>query len=299
MTQQATSIHGSIVALVTPMHHDGSVDWDALKKLVEWHIEQGTHSIVAVGTTGESATLDVEEHAQVIEAVIRAAAGRIPIIAGTGANSTREAIELTETARKLGADAALLVTPYYNKPTQEGLYQHYKAVAEAVDLPQILYNVPGRTGVDMHNDTVIRLADVDRIVGIKDATGDLNRGHDLINRLNQKIAVYSGDDATAYRLILLGAQGNISVTANVAPGVMSQVCEAAKAGNREEAEQLNNSIAVLHQILFCESNPIPVKWALSDMGLIGTGIRLPLTVLAESYQPQVHQALLDSGVIVR
>lgn len=299
MTQQATSIHGSIVALVTPMHHDGSVDWDALKKLVEWHIEQGTHSIVAVGTTGESATLDVEEHAQVIEAVIKAAAGRIPIIAGTGANSTREAIELTETARKLGADAALLVTPYYNKPTQEGLYQHYKAVAEAVDLPQILYNVPGRTGVDMHNDTVIRLADVDRIVGIKDATGDLNRGHDLINRLNQKIAVFSGDDATAYRLILLGAQGNISVTANVAPGVMSQVCEAAKAGNREEAEQLNNSIAVLHQILFCESNPIPVKWALSDMGLIGTGIRLPLTVLAESYQPQVHQALLDSGVIVR
>jgi 4-hydroxy-tetrahydrodipicolinate synthase len=299
MTQQATTIHGSIVALVTPMHHDGSVDWDALKKLVEWHIEQGTHSIVAVGTTGESATLDVEEHAQVIEAVIKAVAGRIPVIAGTGANSTREAIELTETARKLGADAALLVTPYYNKPTQEGLYQHYKAVAEAVDLPQILYNVPGRTGVDMHNDTVIRLADVDRIVGIKDATGDLNRGHDLINRLNQKIAVYSGDDATAYRLILLGAQGNISVTANVAPGVMSQVCEAAKAGNREQAEQLNNSIAVLHQVLFCESNPIPVKWALSDMGLIGTGIRLPLTVLAESYQPLIHQALLDSGVIAR
>lgn len=299
MTQQATTIHGSIVALVTPMHHDGSVDWDALKKLVEWHIEQGTHSIVAVGTTGESATLDVEEHAQVIEAVINAVAGRIPVIAGTGANSTREAIELTETARKLGADAALLVTPYYNKPTQEGLYQHYKTVAEAVDLPQILYNVPGRTGVDMHNDTVIRLADVDRIVGIKDATGDLNRGHDLINRLNQKIAVYSGDDATAYRLILLGAQGNISVTANVAPGVMSQVCEAAKAGNREQAEQLNNSIAVLHQVLFCESNPIPVKWALSDMGLIGTGIRLPLTVLAESYQPLIHQALLDSGVIAR
>lgn len=297
MTQQATSIHGSIVALVTPMLNDGSVDWDALKKLVEWHIAQGTHSIVAVGTTGESATLDVEEHAQVIEAVIKAAAGRIPVIAGTGANSTREAIELTETARKLGADAALLVTPYYNKPTQEGLYQHYKAIAEAVDLPQILYNVPGRTGVDMHNDTVIRLADVDHIVGIKDATGDLNRGHDLINRLNQKIAVYSGDDATAYRLILLGAQGNISVTANVAPGVMSQVCQAALAGNHEQAEQLNNSVAVLHQILFCESNPIPVKWALNDMGLIGTGIRLPLTVLAESYQPQVHQALLDSGVI--
>lgn len=299
MTQQATPIHGSIVALVTPMLNDGSVDWDALNKLVEWHIAQGTHAIVAVGTTGESATLDVEEHAQVIEAVIKAVAGRIAVIAGTGANSTREAIELTETARKLGADAALLVTPYYNKPTQEGLYQHYKAIAEAVDLPQILYNVPGRTGVDMHNDTVIRLAAVERIVGIKDATGDLNRGHDLITRLNQKIAVYSGDDATAYRLILLGAQGNISVTANVAPRVMSQVCEAAQTGNREQAEQLNNSIAMLHQVLFCESNPIPVKWALSDMGLIGTGIRLPLTVLAESYQPLIHQALLDSGVIAR
>lgn len=299
MTQQATPIHGSIVALVTPMLNDGGVDWDALNKLVEWHIAQGTHGIVAVGTTGESATLDVEEHAQVIEAVIKAVAGRIPVIAGTGANSTREAIELTETARKLGADAALLVTPYYNKPTQEGLYQHYKAIAEAVDLPQILYNVPGRTGVDMHNDTVIRLAAVERIVGIKDATGDLNRGHDLITRLNQKIAVYSGDDATAYRLILLGAQGNISVTANVAPQVMSQVCEAAQTGNREQAEQLNNSIAMLHQVLFCESNPIPVKWALSDMGLIGTGIRLPLTVLAESYQPLIHQALLDSGVIAR
>ncbi|RYY78413.1 MAG: 4-hydroxy-tetrahydrodipicolinate synthase [Moraxellaceae bacterium] len=299
MTQQATPIHGSIVALVTPMLNDGSVDWDALNKLVEWHIAQGTHAIVAVGTTGESATLDVEEHAQVIEAVIKAVAGRIPVIAGTGANSTREAIELTETARKLGADAALLVTPYYNKPTQEGLYQHYKAIAEAVDLPQILYNVPGRTGVDMHNDTVIRLAALERIVGIKDATGDLNRGHDLITRLNQRIAVYSGDDATAYRLILLGAQGNISVTANVAPGVMSQVCEAAQTGNREQAEQLNNSIAMLHQVLFCESNPIPVKWALSDMGLIGTGIRLPLTVLAESYQPLIHEALLDSGVIAR
>jgi 4-hydroxy-tetrahydrodipicolinate synthase len=299
MTQQATTIHGSIVALVTPMLNDGSVDWDVLKKLVEWHIEQGTHGIVAVGTTGESATLDMEEHAQVIEAVIKAVAGRVSVIAGTGANSTREAIELTETARTLGADAALLVTPYYNKPTQEGLYQHHKAIAEAVAIPQILYNVPGRTGVDMHNDTVIRLAEIDRIVGIKDATGDLNRGHDLINRLNGKITVYSGDDATAYRLMLLGAQGNISVTANVAPRIMSQVCEAALAGNRELAEQLNNSVAVLHQILFCESNPIPVKWALSDMGLIGTGIRLPLTVLAETHQPLIHQALLDCGIIAR
>lgn len=297
MTQRATPIRGSIPALVTPMFKDGSLDWDGLKKLVEWHIEQGTNSLVAVGTTGESATLDVDEHAKVIEEVIKTVNGRIPVIAGTGANSTREAIELTNTAKRLGADAALLVTPYYNKPTQEGLYQHYKAVAEAVDLPQILYNVPGRTGVDMHNDTVLRLADVDNIVGIKDATGDLVRGEDLITRLNGRIAVYSGDDATAYELILKGAQGNISVTANVAPAVMSQICAAALAGNREQAEQLNNSIQQLHQILFCESNPIPVKWALADMGKIDTGIRLPLTVLAESYQAQVHQALVDAGVL--
>ncbi len=299
MTQQAPLIHGSIVALVTPMLNDGSVDWAALKKLVDWHVEQGTHAIVAVGTTGESATLDMQEHAQVIQAVIEAANGRIPVIAGTGANSTREAIELTQAAKDLGASAALLVTPYYNKPTQEGLYQHHKAIAEAVDLPQILYNVPGRTGVDMSNDTIVRLSAIGGIIGVKDATGDLNRGHDLINRVPKDFAVYSGDDATAYRLILLGAKGNISVTANVAPNVMSQMCEAALAGNREEAEQLNNSIAILHQILFCESNPIPVKWALSDMGMFGTGIRLPLTVLAESYQPQIHQALIDSGILTR
>lgn len=299
MTQQAPLIHGSIVALVTPMLNDGSVDWAALKKLVEWHIEQGTHAIVAVGTTGESATLDMQEHAQVIQAVIQAANGRLPVIAGTGANSTREAIELTQAAKDLGAAAALLVTPYYNKPTQEGLYQHHKAIAEAVDLPQILYNVPGRTGVDMSNDTIVRLSAIDGIIGVKDATGDLNRGHDLINRVSKDFAVYSGDDATAYRLMLLGARGNISVTANVAPHVMSQMCEVALAGNREQAEQLNNSIAILHQILFCESNPIPVKWALSDMGMFGTGIRLPLTVLDQSYQPQIHQALLDCGILTR
>lgn len=297
MTQYATPIHGSIVALVTPMLENGAVDWNGLKQLVEWHIEQGTHSLVAVGTTGESATLDVEEHARVIEEVVKTANGRVPVIAGTGANSTREAIELTKTAKQLGADAALLVTPYYNKPTQEGLYQHHKAIAEAVELPQLLYNVPGRTGVDMSNDTIIRLAEVDNIVGVKDATGDLNRGHDLIQRLNGKIAVFSGDDATAYRLILLGARGNISVTANVAPNAMSQVCEAALRGNRELAEQLNNTIQELHQILFCESNPIPVKWALADMGKITTGIRLPLTVLAEAYRPQVHQALVVAGVL--
>lgn len=299
MTQHAPSIHGSIVALVTPMLNDGSVDWAALKKLVDWHVAQGTHGLVAVGTTGESATLDMDEHAQVIEATIRAADGRVPVIAGTGANSTREAIELTKTAKELGAAAALLVTPYYNKPTQEGLYQHHKAIAEAVDLAQILYNVPGRTGVDMSNDTVVRLSAIDGIIGVKDATGDLNRGHDLISRVPKNFAVYSGDDATAYRLMLLGAKGNISVTANVAPHIMSQVCDAALAGDRETAEQLNNSIAPLHQILFCESNPIPVKWALSDMGMLGTGIRLPLTVLADAFQPQVHQALVDCGILTR
>ena len=217
MTQLAQNIQGSIVAIVTPMFEDGSVDWKGLEKLVEWHIQQGTNSIVAVGTTGEASTLSMEEHTQVIKEVIRVANKRIPIIAGTGANSTREAIELTKAAKELGADAALLVTPYYNKPTQEGLYQHYKAIAEAVDIPQILYNVPGRTGVDMQNDTVIRLADVKNIIGIKDATGDVPRGQALIEGLNGKMAVYSGDDETAWELILLGAKGNISVTANVAP----------------------------------------------------------------------------------
>lgn len=295
--QQYQAIQGSLVALVTPMFEDGSLDWAALDQLVDWHIAQGTHGLVAVGTTGESATLDVTEHAQVIERVIARAAGRVSVIAGTGANSTREAIELTETARRLGADAALLVTPYYNKPTQEGLYRHYRAVAEAVDLPQMLYNVPGRTGVDMVNDTVLRLADVDNIFSIKDATGDLNRGHDLIQRLQGRLAVFSGDDATAWQLILLGARGNVSVTANVAPRIMSQICSAALNGDSTQAETLNDRISVLHHVLFCESNPIPVKWALADMGLIKTGIRLPLTVLADNCQAQVHQALMDSGML--
>lgn len=296
-------IHGSIVAIVTPMLEDGLVDYDALTKLVEWHIAEGTDGIVAVGTTGESATLDVVEHSSVIEHVIKVAAKRIAIIAGTGANSTREAIELTQTAKSLGADAALLVTPYYNKPTQEGLYRHYRAIAEAVDLPQMLYNVPGRTGVDMHNDTVVRLAEVDGIFAIKDATGDLTRGLDLITRLNALpnggMDVFSGDDATAYRLIGLGAKGNISVTANVAPRLMHEICAAAAAGDSAKAEQLNHEIAILHQILFCESNPIPVKWALSDMGKIGLGTRLPLTVLAAELQPVVHAALLETGVLSR
>ena len=297
MTQLAQNIQGSIVAIVTPMFEDGSVDWKSLEKLVEWHIQQGTHSIVAVGTTGEASTLSMEEHTQVIKEVIRVANKRIPIIAGTGANSTREAIELTKAAKELGADAALLVTPYYNKPTQEGLYQHYKAIAEAVDIPQILYNVPGRTGVDMQNETVIRLADVKNIVGIKDATGDVPRGQALIEGLNNKIAVYSGDDETAWELILLGAKGNISVTANVAPKQMSEICEAALAGDKAKAQSLNQQIANLHNILFCESNPIPVKWALHEMGLIGTGIRLPLTPLAEKYRAPLREAFVAAGII--
>ncbi|MEQ1452743.1 4-hydroxy-tetrahydrodipicolinate synthase [Acinetobacter seifertii] len=297
MTQQAQTIQGSIVAIVTPMLKDGGVDWKGLEKLVEWHIEQGTNSIVAVGTTGEASTLSMEEHTQVIKEIIRVANKRIPIIAGTGANSTREAIELTKAAKDLGADAALLVTPYYNKPTQEGLFQHYKAVAEAVELPLILYNVPGRTGVDLSNDTAVRLAEIPNIVGIKDATGDVPRGKGLIDALNGKMAVYSGDDETAWELMLLGADGNISVTANIAPKAMSEVCAVAIAKDEPQAKTLNNKIANLHNILFCESNPIPVKWALHEMGLIDTGIRLPLTPLAEQYREPLRNALKDAGII--
>ena len=290
-------IVGSLVALVTPMNPDGSVDWEALKRLVEWHVAEGTHGIVAVGTTGESATLDVEEHLAVVRCVVETAAGRLAVIAGTGANATREAIELTREAALLGVDAALLVTPYYNKPTQEGLYQHYKAIAEAVPLPQILYNVPGRTGVDMQNATVARLAGVPNIVGIKDATGDLVRGSELIKLVGDRMAVYSGDDATAIELILLGGKGNISVTANVAPGVMAEACEAALAGDASRARELTGRVAELHQVLFIESNPIPVKWALAEMGRMGLGTRLPLTVLSAEAQPRVRAALVAGGVL--
>lgn len=290
-------ILGSLVALATPMNPDGAVDYDALKRLVEWHVAEGTHGIVAVGTTGESATLDVDEHLSVVRTVIETAAGRLAVIAGTGANSTREAIELTREAALLGADAALLVTPYYNKPTQEGLYQHYKAVAEAVALPQILYNVPGRTGVDMLNTTVARLAGVQNIVGIKDATGDLVRGRELIDLLNDRMAVYSGDDATAIELILMGAKGNISVTANVAPRLMAEACNAALAGDADRARQLTDQVAELHQVLFIESNPIPVKWALAEMGRISLGIRLPLTVLSAEARPRVRTALQTGGIL--
>jgi 4-hydroxy-tetrahydrodipicolinate synthase len=289
-------ITGSIVALVTPMQPDGEVDWGALERLLDLHLASGTSAIGAVGTTGESATLSVPEHCEVISHCVSHLAGRIPVVAGTGANSTREAIELTAAAEKAGADAALLVTPYYNRPTQEGLYQHFKAIAEAVDIPQILYNVPGRCAVDMQNDVVARLAPLKNIVGIKDATGDLERGYDLIARCASQLAVYSGDDPTAMELMLAGGQGNISVTANIAPLQMAQMCEHALAGNRVAAEAVNNKLKLLNEALFVEANPIPVKWALQSRKLIGEGIRLPLTPLAESYHAQVLAAMEAAGV---
>ncbi|WP_286238972.1 4-hydroxy-tetrahydrodipicolinate synthase [Neptuniibacter halophilus] len=290
-------ITGSIVALVTPMHSNGDVDWEALDKLVDMHLDKGTDSIVAVGTTGESATLNCDEHCQVIKRVVDRVAGRMPVIAGTGANSTAEAIELTAEAKRVGADACLLVTPYYNKPTQEGLYQHFKAIAEAVDIDQILYNVPGRTACDMQTETVLRLAEVPNIVGIKEATGDVERGVDLIQRAPEDFAVYSGDDPTAVELMLGGGKGNISVTANVAPAEMSELCRLAMAGETEQARDLNNRLMPLHEKLFVEANPIPVKWAMAEMGLMGLGIRLPLTVLADGCHAQVREAMQKCDII--
>ncbi|GGC02568.1 4-hydroxy-tetrahydrodipicolinate synthase [Marinobacterium zhoushanense] len=290
-------IRGSIVALVTPMHANGDVDWDALDKLVDLHLEKGTAAIGAVGTTGESATLDYDEHLEVIKRTVDRVAGRVPVVAGTGANSTREAIEMTRRAKSVGADYSLLVTPYYNRPTQEGMYQHFKAIADAVDIPQILYNVPSRTGCDMKPETVFRLADHPNIVGIKEATGDLVRARELIEKLPADFAVYSGDDATAIELILLGGQGNISVTANVAPAAMAELCRLGLEGKAEEARALQQKLMPLHTKLFVEPNPIPVKWAMCEMGLIETGIRLPLTVLAEQYHEEVRNALRESGVI--
>ncbi|MBQ0798318.1 MAG: 4-hydroxy-tetrahydrodipicolinate synthase [Porticoccaceae bacterium] len=277
-----TEVAGSIVALVTPMLPESlAVDYPALKRLVEWHIEAGTAGIVAVGTTGESATLSVDEHLQVVSACVAQAAGRIPIIAGTGANSTSEAIELTTEAKVGGADACLLVTPYYNKPTQEGLYRHYKAVAEAVDIPQWLYNVPGRTACDMLPETVIRLAQIPNITAIKEATGDIERARQLINDCPADFAIYSGDDFTAFELMLAGGRGNISVTANVVPGKMRDLCAAALAGDRATAARMNEVLMPLHRALFLESNPIPVKWAVAEMGLIAhDAIRLPMTPLS-------------------
>ena len=290
-------ISGSIVALATPMHSDGSLDWDRLDKFVDFQIDNGTDSIVAVGTTGESATLNPDEHCMVIERVVKRAAGRIPIIAGTGANSTTEAIELSAAAKRVGADACLSVTPYYNKPTQEGLYRHFKAIAEAVDIPQILYNVPGRTAVDMDNATVVRLSAVENIVGIKDATGNVARGLELIGSVPSDFAVYSGDDPTAYELILGGGKGNISVTANIAPRKMHDLCAAALSGDASTARSMNDALMPLHGAMFVESNPIPVKYAMFLMGLAEDGIRLPLTVLDQKFHDQLKRELESAGLI--
>lgn len=284
-------IQGSIVALVTPMQTDGAIDFARLRALVDWHIEQGTDAIVSVGTTGESATLSVREHLEVVTATVEQAAGRLPIIAGTGANSTSEAIELTRSAAQAGADACLLVTPYYNKPTQEGLFQHFSAIAAAVDIPQIIYNVPGRTSLDMLPETSIRLSSVANIVGIKEAYGTVERIMALVESCPADFAVYTGDDATACESILVGAKGDISVTANIAPALMHEMCAAALAGDRSQAEQIDRKLSLLHQNLFLESNPIPVKWALAESGQISAGIRLPLTPLAAQHHEAVRQAV--------
>jgi len=289
-------ITGSIVALVTPMHADGSVDWPALEKLLDRHLQAGTSAIGAVGTTGESATLSVAEHCEVIRRCVEYLAGRLPVVAGTGSNSTWEAIDLTRAAAEAGATACLLVTPYYNRPTQSGLYEHFRAIADAVRVPQILYNVPGRTCVDMSNETVARLADLDNIVGIKDATGDIDRGIDLIRRCGDRMAIYSGDDPTAMELMLAGGQGNISVTANVAPARMAELCRLAMAGDRPAASAVNDALTPLNKALFVEANPIPVKWALAHLGLMEEGIRLPLTPLDARFHDQVAAALEKADI---
>lgn len=288
---------GSMVALVTPMRADGSVDADSLRRLVEFHIEQGTDAIVAVGTTGESATLTVDEHCDVIRQIVEYVDGRIPVIAGTGANSTQEAIELSNSAKDLGVDAVLLVTPYYNKPTQEGLFLHFQAIADAVDIPQILYNVPSRTACDLLPETVGRLASHPNIVGIKEATGEVARVAKIRSLTGPEFAVLTGEDANTVEFILAGGQGVISVTANVAPRAMHQMCEAALAGNAESARTINASLAALHQQLFIESNPIPVKWALIELGMIPTGIRLPMTPLSNEHQQPVRDALSSAGLL--
>ncbi|MDE0970872.1 MAG: 4-hydroxy-tetrahydrodipicolinate synthase [Arenicellales bacterium] len=288
---------GSMVAMVTPMGDDGSVDWAGLERLVNHHVEQGTDAIVSVGTTGESATLDHNEHIEVIGRTVDAVAGRIPVIGGTGANSTAEAMALTRDAAAVGVTACLLVVPYYNKPPQEGLFQHFNSIAAAVSIPQILYNVPGRTAVDMSNETTLRLAEIDNIVGIKDATNDIDRGCDLIDRAPDGFAIYSGEDGTACQLMLAGGKGTISVTANAAPKLMHEMCVAAVAGDTDTATILNNQLADLHAALFFQSNPIPAKWAVCQQGLIGLGIRLPLIPLAEQYHDDVRAALQKADVL--
>jgi 4-hydroxy-tetrahydrodipicolinate synthase len=294
---RATQIRGSLVAIVTPMREDGALDLEAFGALIDWHIAEGTDGIVVVGTTGESPTVDFEEHRLLIDVAIKHAAKRIPIIAGTGANSTKEAIGLAKHAQNAGADMSLTVVPYYNKPSQEGLYRHFRAIAEAVDLPHILYNVPGRTVADMSNDTVLRLAQIPNIVGIKDATANMERGSDLLRRKPPAFKVYSGDDATGLPLMLLGGDGVISVTANVAPRLMKEMCTAALAGNAQAAREVNDRLLGLHRHLFCEANPIPVKWAVQQLGHIRGGIRLPLTPLAEGFHNDVRAAMREARVL--
>ena len=289
-------ITGSLVAIVTPMLEDGRLDMGRFRELIDWHVAEGTDGIVVVGTTGESPTVDFDEHKELIRVAVDHAKGRIPIVAGTGGNSTAEAVELTESAQKAGATACLSVVPYYNKPTQEGLYRHFRRIAETVDLPMILYNVPGRTVADLQNDTVMRLAQVPGIIGIKDATANIERGTDLIKRTPRGFAVYSGEDATALALTLLGGQGVISVTANVAPRLMHEMCAAALVGDVKKARDINLRLLPLHQRLFCEANPIPAKWALAQMGRIEAGLRLPLTPLAEKFHDAVREALTEAGI---
>ena len=290
-------IRASIVALITPMHEDGSIDYSALRRLIDWHIEQGTDCIGVVGTTGESPTVSVEEHCEIIRVSVEQAAGRVPIMAGCGANSTKEAIELTRFAKQVGADCQLQVVPYYNKPTQEGQYQHFRTIAEAVDLPMVLYNVPGRTVADMQHDTVMRLAQIDGIIGIKEATGNIERAQWLIHEAPKGFSVYSGDDGTAVALMLCGGHGNVSVTANIAPKLMHEMCLAAIAGQAQQAMDIQRQLLSLHKNMFTESNPIPVKWAAQRMGLCGPTLRLPMTPLSSHLQPALENAMRSCGVI--
>jgi len=289
-------ITGSLVAIVTPMKPDGAIDLARFRSLIDWHVAEGTDGIVVVGTTGESPTVNFDEHKELIRVAVEHAKGRIPVIAGTGGNSTAEAIELTESARKAGATACLSVVPYYNKPTQEGLYQHFRTVAEKVDLPMILYNVPGRTVADLQNDTVLRLAALPGIIGIKDATASIERGTDLVKRAPREFAIYSGEDSTALALILMGGHGVISVTANVAPKLMHQMCAAALVGDVKKAREINLRLLPLHQRLFVEANPIPVKWALAQMGLVEEGLRLPMVTLSERFHETLREALHEAGI---
>ncbi len=291
------TFQGSMVALVSPMYPDGSLDYDSFRKLIDWHVAEGTDGLVVVGTSGESPTVDVDEHAELISVAVGHAAGRLPVIAGVGGNSTAEAIELSKHAQAVGAQAGLSVVPYYNKPTQEGMYQHFRAIAEAVDLPSVLYNVPGRTVADLSNDTILRLAQVPGIIGVKDATGDIGRGALLVRDAPAGFQVFSGDDPTAAALMLLGGRGNISVTANVAPKLMHELCMAALNGDVALTRKLNARLGTLNKVLFSESNPIPVKWAVAEMGLTQLGYRLPLTSLSEQHHAVVRNALKDVGLI--